>query len=162
MQEASWRRRYPLFPRLLFVLDGTGPAGIHTRIHASTPPPSNSRPCSCADVPVLAAPLTDLLLHGPAAPIWHPVTATDQRVGWMHTRHRECLPATAQLADHRPDHAGHSPRAGLRPELPASRFSLRRTKVESSVADHPSKASSSYNEEAFNATLWLPRGDRQV
>ncbi len=30
VQEESWRRRYPLFPRLLFVLDGTGPAGIHT------------------------------------------------------------------------------------------------------------------------------------
>ncbi|MFC9118159.1 replication-relaxation family protein [Streptomyces sp. NPDC057092] len=32
VKEESWRRRYPLFPRLLFVLDGTGPAGIHTRL----------------------------------------------------------------------------------------------------------------------------------
>jgi hypothetical protein len=28
------RKRYPLFPRLLFVLDGTGPAGIEIRITA--------------------------------------------------------------------------------------------------------------------------------
>ncbi|MEU6065067.1 replication-relaxation family protein [Streptomyces sp. NPDC047082] len=32
--EEDWRRRYPLFPRLLFVLDGTGPAGVQTRIRA--------------------------------------------------------------------------------------------------------------------------------
>jgi len=30
----DWRRRYPLFPRLLFVLDGTGPTGAKTRIRA--------------------------------------------------------------------------------------------------------------------------------
>ncbi|MFC8198331.1 replication-relaxation family protein [Streptomyces sp. NPDC057298] len=30
--EESWRRRYPLFPRLLFVLDNTGPAGIQNRL----------------------------------------------------------------------------------------------------------------------------------
>ncbi|MFI9604801.1 replication-relaxation family protein [Streptomyces sp. NPDC052043] len=32
--QEKWRRHYPLFPRLLFVLDGTGPAGIQTRITA--------------------------------------------------------------------------------------------------------------------------------
>ncbi|WP_411092751.1 replication-relaxation family protein [Streptomyces sp. 049-1] len=88
VQEASWRRRYPLFPRLLFILDGTGPVGIHTRLTALRA--AARQPALAAllrDVPVLAAPMTDLLLHGPAAPIWHPVTATDQRVGWMHTRH---------------------------------------------------------------------------
>ncbi|MGW4823230.1 replication-relaxation family protein [Streptomyces sp. NPDC004227] len=30
----EWRRRYPLFPRVLFVLDGTGPAGVENRISA--------------------------------------------------------------------------------------------------------------------------------
>jgi hypothetical protein len=30
----EWRRRYPLFPRILFVLDGTGPAGVENRIAA--------------------------------------------------------------------------------------------------------------------------------
>ncbi|WP_405925865.1 replication-relaxation family protein [Streptomyces sp. NBC_00035] len=32
--EEEWRRRYPLFPRVLFVLDGTGPVGVTTRIRA--------------------------------------------------------------------------------------------------------------------------------
>ncbi|MGW5249781.1 hypothetical protein ACWEQN_39570 [Streptomyces sp. NPDC004129] len=31
--QEEWRRHYPLFPRLLFVLDGAGPAGAETRIH---------------------------------------------------------------------------------------------------------------------------------
>jgi hypothetical protein len=32
--QETWRRRYALFPRLLFILDGTGPAGINTRMNA--------------------------------------------------------------------------------------------------------------------------------
>ncbi|MEU4490396.1 hypothetical protein [Streptomyces purpurascens] len=35
----AWRRRYALFPRVLFVLDGTGPVGIENRVsalHAAT------------------------------------------------------------------------------------------------------------------------------
>ncbi|MER7780497.1 replication-relaxation family protein [Streptomyces sp. NPDC096191] len=88
VQEENWRRHYPLFPRLLFVLDGTGPAGIHTRLTALEA--AARQPALAAllrDAPVLAAPMTDLLLHGPAAPIWHPIRDPDQRVGWMHTRH---------------------------------------------------------------------------
>ncbi|MFE7712310.1 hypothetical protein ACFU6I_42685 [Streptomyces sp. NPDC057486] len=87
MKEESWRRRYPLFPRLLFVLDGTGPAGIHTRIealHAAARQPELA--VFLRDVPVLTAPMTDLLRHGPTAPVWHPVTDPDHRVDWMHTR----------------------------------------------------------------------------
>ncbi|CAL9654512.1 hypothetical protein SUDANB176_06739 [Streptomyces sp. enrichment culture] len=80
----DWRRRYPLFPRLLFVLDSTGPVGIETRIHALG---AAARDVTLAgflrEVPVLAAPMTDLLHHGPAAPIWHP----DHKVGWAHSRH---------------------------------------------------------------------------
>ncbi|MFC7015527.1 hypothetical protein ACFQMH_28260 [Streptomyces viridiviolaceus] len=80
----DWRRRYPLFPRLLFILDGTSPAGIETRIHALG---AAARDIALAgflrEVPVLAAPLTDLLRHGPAAPVWRPV----HKVGWMHSRH---------------------------------------------------------------------------
>ncbi|MFJ9590390.1 replication-relaxation family protein [Streptomyces acidicola] len=30
----EWRRHYPLFPRVLFVLDSTGPAGVENRISA--------------------------------------------------------------------------------------------------------------------------------
>ncbi|MDL5205344.1 hypothetical protein QQS16_35815 [Streptomyces sp. ALI-76-A] len=32
--QEEWRRHYPIFPRLLFVLDCTGPAGIENRISA--------------------------------------------------------------------------------------------------------------------------------
>ncbi|MDH6436052.1 hypothetical protein M2158_004592 [Streptomyces sp. SAI-144] len=66
----EWRRRYPLFPRLLFVLDGTGPAGIENRIDALR---TAARDLALLgflhEVPVLAAPLTDLLQDGPSAPV---------------------------------------------------------------------------------------------
>ncbi|WEP01055.1 replication-relaxation family protein (plasmid) [Streptomyces sp. FXJ1.172] len=63
----EWHRRYPLFPRILFVLDGTGPAGIENRISALR---AAARPLApfLRDVPVLAAPLASLLHHGPGAP----------------------------------------------------------------------------------------------
>ncbi|WP_328688116.1 hypothetical protein OHA74_53150 [Streptomyces phaeochromogenes] len=71
----DWRRRYPLFPRLLFVLDGTGPTGA-----------KDAYPCPAFsflhDVPVLAAPLTDLLRDGPSAPVWRPVQDPAQQVAW--------------------------------------------------------------------------------
>ncbi|GHB79810.1 hypothetical protein GCM10010377_82310 [Streptomyces viridiviolaceus] len=83
----DWRRRYPLFPRLLFVLDATGPAGAETRISALG---AAARDVALAgylrEVPVLAAPMTDLLQHGPAAPVWRPVHNPDHKVGWMHSR----------------------------------------------------------------------------
>ncbi|MEU6890081.1 replication-relaxation family protein [Streptomyces viridosporus] len=82
----EWRRRYPLFPRLLFVLDCTGPAGIVTRIDALHAAATDlALAAFLRDVPALAAPMTDLLHHGPAAPIWHPVQDPDRRVSWMHT-----------------------------------------------------------------------------
>ncbi|MFI1702245.1 hypothetical protein [Streptomyces bobili] len=36
----EWRRHYPLFPRVLFILGGTGSNGVATRIDAacSAPP----------------------------------------------------------------------------------------------------------------------------
>jgi hypothetical protein len=116
VQEESWRRRYPLFPRLLFVLDGTGPAGIHTRITALE---AAARQPALAtllrDTPVLATPMTDLLRHGPSAPVWHPIGDADQRVGWMHTRQMETGPgvtdpptgAEPRAAD--PTTPGHRP-----------------------------------------------------
>ncbi|MFC9165474.1 replication-relaxation family protein [Streptomyces fungicidicus] len=86
--QETWRQRYPLFPRLLFVRDSTGPAGVETRISALR---AAARGPELApflrDVPILAAPLTDLLHHGPTAPVWRPVTHPDQRVDWIHTRH---------------------------------------------------------------------------
>lgn len=86
--EEEWRRRYPLFPRLLFVLDGTGPAGVETRIsalHAAAGDLALSG--FLRKVPVLAAPLVDLLRDGPAAPVWRPIHDPDRRVGWSQSWH---------------------------------------------------------------------------
>ncbi|MFF4838387.1 replication-relaxation family protein [Streptomyces sp. NPDC001315] len=86
--EEDWRRRYPLFPRLLFVLDGTGPTGIETRINALH---AAARDLALSgllrQVPVLAAPLVDLLHNGPSAPVWRPVHDPARRVSWMHSAH---------------------------------------------------------------------------
>ena len=85
--QENWRQRYPLFPRLLFVLVGTGPAGITARLHAIR---ITTRDITLAGflrkVPVLATSLTDLLQHGPATPVWRPIQEPDHRVDWMHTR----------------------------------------------------------------------------
>lgn len=79
----EWRRRYPLFPRLLFVLDGTGPAGIENRISALR---AATRELALygflREVPVLATALTDLLRDSPSASVWRPVHDPDQRVPW--------------------------------------------------------------------------------
>ncbi|WAZ26979.1 replication-relaxation family protein [Streptomyces cinnabarinus] len=86
--EEDWRRRYPIFPRLLFVLDGTGPAGIDNRIsalHATIQIPAVAG--FLRQVPVLATPMAALRHHGPTAPIWHPIHDTDQKTGWMHNHH---------------------------------------------------------------------------
>ncbi|MEU9272722.1 replication-relaxation family protein [Streptomyces sp. NPDC048251] len=82
--QEEWRRHYPLFPRLLFVLDGTGPAGIDNRVralHAADVDPSVA--LFLREAIVLAAPMTDLLQHGPAAAVWRPVRDPERRVGWM-------------------------------------------------------------------------------
>ncbi|MFI2292946.1 replication-relaxation family protein [Streptomyces niveus] len=83
-----WRQRYPLFPRLLFVLDGTGPTGINNRISALCALKSNPAVNNLLlHVPALAAPLTDLREQGPTAPIWRPIRDPAQHVGWTHTLH---------------------------------------------------------------------------
>ncbi|MFJ3414939.1 replication-relaxation family protein [Streptomyces sp. NPDC086082] len=85
----EWRRRYPLFPRILFVLDGTGHTGIANRIsalHAGAGLLAPSR--FVYDVPVLAVPLADLLQHGASAPVWRPAHDPGRRVGWMESGHR--------------------------------------------------------------------------
>ncbi|MGW5568182.1 replication-relaxation family protein [Streptomyces tendae] len=111
VSEESWRRRYPLFPRLLFVLDGTGPAGIHTRLtalQAAARQPTHT--ALLHEVPILAAPMTDLLRHGPTAPVWHPIGGPDQQLGWTQTM--RALPGPTTTTDPRatdPTTPGHSP-----------------------------------------------------
>ncbi|MFF8366919.1 replication-relaxation family protein [Rhodococcus erythropolis] len=82
--QEEWRRHYPLFPRLLFILDGTGPVGVENRISALKSAAGQLTPDALPGVPVLAAALTDILHDGPSAPIWRPVQDPGQRVGWSH------------------------------------------------------------------------------
>ncbi|MER6676108.1 replication-relaxation family protein [Streptomyces sp. NPDC000983] len=86
--QEAWRRRYPLFPRLLFVLDGTGPAGITTRIHAlHVAAMDPALALFVRTVPVLSAALADLRAHGPSRPVWHPVQEPDHTVAWSWSPH---------------------------------------------------------------------------
>ncbi|WP_406326517.1 replication-relaxation family protein [Streptomyces sp. NBC_00203] len=86
----EWRRHYPLFPRILFVLDGTGPAGAENRIGALRAGARLLAPSRfLSDVPILAASLADLLQHGPSAPVWRPVHDPDQRVHWTGRAYRQ-------------------------------------------------------------------------
>ncbi|MGV9567361.1 replication-relaxation family protein [Streptomyces sp. NPDC003480] len=81
--QEEWRRRYPLFPRLLFVLDGTGPAGITIRIralHAAAVEPAVAG--FLQGVPVVAASFADLRDNGPSEPVWRPIRDPDRRVVW--------------------------------------------------------------------------------
>jgi hypothetical protein len=79
----EWRRRYPVFPRVLFVLDGTGPAGIDNRISALHAGAKLARADFLRGVPMLAVSLRVLLRDGPSAPVWWPVTDPGQQVSWM-------------------------------------------------------------------------------
>ncbi|MER6233366.1 replication-relaxation family protein [Streptomyces sp. NPDC001663] len=95
--QEDWRRRYALFPRLLFVLDGTGPVGIESRVQALRASAEfGALRGFLRHVHVLAAPMADILRDGPSAPVWRPIQDPEQRVSWMHT-HRP------QVAPTRPD-----------------------------------------------------------
>ncbi|MEU5894320.1 hypothetical protein ABZ835_47205 [Streptomyces sp. NPDC047461] len=86
MPAEDWRRRYPLFPRLLFVLDGTGPVGVDNRVNALRSGSELTGADFLAALPILVAPLTDILRDGPSAPIWRPVTTPTEQVTWTHQR----------------------------------------------------------------------------
>ncbi|MER5912579.1 replication-relaxation family protein [Streptomyces sp. NPDC001982] len=85
--QEEWRKRYPLFPRVLFVLDGTGPAGITTRIRALHAAPAGlALAVFLRDVPVLAASLADLRNNGPSEPVWRPIRDPASRVVWSQSQ----------------------------------------------------------------------------
>jgi hypothetical protein len=90
-------RHHPPFPRLLFVLDGTGPTRVETRMNALSAP---ARQLALSrfphDVPVLASSPADLLHHGPSATVWRPVREPDQQL----TRLRWCRPAVVGIRVH--------------------------------------------------------------
>ncbi|GLP67359.1 hypothetical protein TUSST3_39810 [Streptomyces sp. TUS-ST3] len=80
----SWRRRYRLFPRLLFVLGGTGLASISTRMNAlSAVSEFSDLSGLLATTPVLVTSMTEILRDGPSAPVWQPVQDLSQRLSWM-------------------------------------------------------------------------------
>ncbi|MFI9601475.1 replication-relaxation family protein [Streptomyces sp. NPDC052043] len=112
--QEEWRRHYPLFPRLLFVLDGTGPTGIKTRIKALRAAAADLALAGfMREVPVLVAPLADVLQGGPAEPVWRPVRDPGSTVSWSHSpapetpRVAPARPgaAAAPCPDHRADHS---------------------------------------------------------
>ncbi|MEU6496900.1 replication-relaxation family protein [Streptomyces sp. NPDC046984] len=78
----EWRRRYPVFPRVLFVLAGTGPTGIDNRISALHAGAKLTQADFLRDVPMLATSLTDVLRDGPSAPVWRPLTDPGKQVSW--------------------------------------------------------------------------------
>ncbi|WP_331742493.1 replication-relaxation family protein [Kitasatospora sp. NBC_00039] len=92
-----WERRYTRFPRLLFVLTGTGQTGFHNRVgqlqlhagdrHVAKMP---------ATVPAAAASLADLEEHGPGGAVWYPLTDHDAEPRGFHEL---TVPGRA----HRPD-----------------------------------------------------------
>ncbi|MFF4796024.1 hypothetical protein ACFY2M_41590 [Streptomyces sp. NPDC001276] len=109
MQE-EWRRHYPVFPRLLFVLDGTGPAGIETRIRALRAAAADLALAGfLRNVPVLVAPLVEVLQGGPAEPVWHPVQDPGSTVSWIHSPNldtsHEAPAHRGAAAAHHPDHS---------------------------------------------------------
>ncbi|MFJ9729212.1 replication-relaxation family protein [Streptomyces sp. NPDC101209] len=90
----DWRRRYARFPRLLFVLDGTGPAGVEARmnaLHASARFTELHELLS--STPVLVAALPEILRDGPSAPVWRPIQDVEQRVSWMDSYRLPAAPA---------------------------------------------------------------------
>jgi len=77
-----------LFPRILFVLDGTGHAGVTTRINAlHTAAKDPTLTLFLHTVPVLAAALAELHTNGPSEPVWHPVQDPDHTVPWSWSPH---------------------------------------------------------------------------
>ncbi|MFF3874249.1 replication-relaxation family protein [Streptomyces sp. NPDC001978] len=85
--QEEWRKRYPLFPRVLFVLDGTGPAGITTHIRALHAAPAGlALAVFLRDVPVLAASLADLRNNVPSEPVWRPIRDPASRVVWSQSQ----------------------------------------------------------------------------
>ncbi|MEU3495415.1 replication-relaxation family protein [Kitasatospora cineracea] len=81
----AWERLWRTFPRLLVVLTGTTTAEARTAV-ADLRLAAEERPGLAemlTAVPAGAARLEDLLQHGPAAPIWHPLAGQERRpCGW--------------------------------------------------------------------------------
>lgn len=80
----AWERRWRSFPRLLVVLVGTAAARVRGAVAdlrlAAEKNPATAEMLTA--VPAGAARLEDLIQHGPAAPIWHPLSSNGRAYGW--------------------------------------------------------------------------------
>ena len=79
-----WQRKYPRFPRVLFILTGAGPTALRHRIEdlqAMAQEPGVAR--LVRQVPVGAAVLEDLEEHGPTAPVWTSLAGRTGTCGWI-------------------------------------------------------------------------------
>ncbi|MFJ7280639.1 hypothetical protein [Kitasatospora sp. NPDC098663] len=80
-----WERRWKAFPSVLVVLTGAAAADVGTTVEglclAAEEQPAVAE--LLAAVPAGAACLEDLVQHGPAAPVWHPLGDNGRRPhGW--------------------------------------------------------------------------------
>lgn len=81
----AWQRFYPRFPRLLFVLTGTGEDGLRLRINdlramvAGHPLVAQM----AGQVKLAAAVLEDLEQRGPSAEVWTPLAGPPDPRSWM-------------------------------------------------------------------------------
>ncbi|MFJ8034731.1 replication-relaxation family protein [Streptomyces sp. NPDC096032] len=76
-----WRRWYPVFPRLLFILTGAHQQILHRRI-GQLQAVTAHHPLVAAlagEVPLGAVTLDDLEGHGATAPVWVPLVGTEPR-----------------------------------------------------------------------------------
>jgi hypothetical protein len=78
---AAWLRWYPVFPRVLFVLTGASRARLGNRMSDLQAMVAH-HPLVTAlarEVPLGAAVLEDIEQHGPAQPVWVPLTGGEPR-----------------------------------------------------------------------------------
>lgn len=80
----AWQRRYPLFPRILFILTGAGPRTLTHRIQdlqamtAEHPAVTHL----AKHIPLGAAVLEEMEGRGPSGPVWTPLTGNGSARSW--------------------------------------------------------------------------------
>lgn len=81
----AWERYYPVFPRVLFIVTGTGASGLQLRINDLRAMAEHNPHAArlAARVKLGAAVLEDLEEQGPSGEVWTPLTGSAQRRSWM-------------------------------------------------------------------------------
>ncbi|MET8732216.1 replication-relaxation family protein [Streptomyces parvus] len=80
----AWHRFYPKFPRVLFVLTNASPVTLRNRIEDLRAMTAGHQLVArfAGKVALGAAVLEDLEAEGAAAPVWTPLTGSDERRSW--------------------------------------------------------------------------------